>query len=204
MSISTFAELKTALANWSKRTDLTAVLADFIALAEARINRDLRSMGMLKSVTASMTATSRAVALPTDFMELRSIAVYLGSDRKQPEFVTPEVLNDNTGGGSGFPCRYTIIGNNLRFDPAPDQAYTVGIDYYAKLDALSDGNPTNWLLALAPDVYLHGAMTELGAYIYDIQQSSMSDTRYQAALQSLKRSSRNAQFSGSDLRVTPK
>ena len=41
MAISTYSELKTALTNWSKRTDLSTVLGDFIALAEARIQRSL-------------------------------------------------------------------------------------------------------------------------------------------------------------------
>ena len=40
MTISTYAELKTAITNWTDRQDLTdARLSEFIALAEARIAR---------------------------------------------------------------------------------------------------------------------------------------------------------------------
>ena len=42
MAISTFAELKTAAANWLDRSDLTDRIPEFIALAEARFNRILR------------------------------------------------------------------------------------------------------------------------------------------------------------------
>ena len=39
MAISTFAELKTAIDNWLARADMTDRAAEFIALAEARMNR---------------------------------------------------------------------------------------------------------------------------------------------------------------------
>ena len=42
MAIGTFAELKTATANWLDRSDLTDRIPEFIALAEARFNRVLR------------------------------------------------------------------------------------------------------------------------------------------------------------------
>ena len=50
MAIGTFAELKTAIANWLDRDDLTARVPEFIALSEARINRalDVRQMETVK------------------------------------------------------------------------------------------------------------------------------------------------------------
>ena len=39
MALGTFTELKDAIADWLDRSDLTARIPDFIALAEARINR---------------------------------------------------------------------------------------------------------------------------------------------------------------------
>lgn len=42
MSISTYAELKTAIANFLARTDLTEQIPNFIQLAEARLSRELR------------------------------------------------------------------------------------------------------------------------------------------------------------------
>jgi len=38
MSIATYSELQTAVADWMHRTDLTAKIPDFITLAESRIN----------------------------------------------------------------------------------------------------------------------------------------------------------------------
>lgn len=43
MSISTYAELKTAIANFLARTDLTEQIPNFIQLAEARLSRELET-----------------------------------------------------------------------------------------------------------------------------------------------------------------
>ena len=42
MAITTFSELKTAVANWLDRSDLTDRIPEFIALAEARHRRDFK------------------------------------------------------------------------------------------------------------------------------------------------------------------
>ena len=42
MAISNFTNLKTAIANYLNRDDLTSYIADFISLAESRINNELR------------------------------------------------------------------------------------------------------------------------------------------------------------------
>jgi hypothetical protein len=39
MAISTYTDLKTSIASWLNRDDLTSVIPDFISLAEAGINR---------------------------------------------------------------------------------------------------------------------------------------------------------------------
>ena len=57
MALGTFTELKDAIADWLDRSDLTARIPDFIALAEARINRELRIRPM--EVRSTMYATVR-------------------------------------------------------------------------------------------------------------------------------------------------
>ena len=55
MAIGTFAQLKTAAANWLDRSDLTDRIPEFIALAEARFNRILRTRDMETVSTAIST-----------------------------------------------------------------------------------------------------------------------------------------------------
>jgi len=65
MAISTFAELKTAAANWLDRSDLTDRIPEFIALAEARFNRILRIRDMETVSTSISTVAGNEGIFPS-------------------------------------------------------------------------------------------------------------------------------------------
>ena len=66
MSISTFAELKSSIADFLNRDDLTSVIPTFIKLAEADINRNVRHWRMENRATAEVD--SQYSAIPTDLL----------------------------------------------------------------------------------------------------------------------------------------
>ena len=66
-----YATLKTTIANYLARTDLTDQIPEFIRLAEDRLRRDLRIRPMLKVATASTTAGDATVSLPSDFLAMK-------------------------------------------------------------------------------------------------------------------------------------
>ena len=68
MAITNYTELKTAVANFLARSDLTDRIPEFIALAEARLSRELESRSQEKRANATLTANDEFVALPTDFV----------------------------------------------------------------------------------------------------------------------------------------
>ena len=80
MAITTYAELKSSIANWLNRDDLTSVIPDFISLTEAGINRDLRHYKMVNRVDA--TLDSRYVQVPADWLE--TLRFSLTSDGTRP------------------------------------------------------------------------------------------------------------------------
>ncbi len=67
MALTTYTELKASVADWLNRTDLTSVVPDFIALAEAQIERTLRTRQMIVRATASIDTEYSAV--PADSLE---------------------------------------------------------------------------------------------------------------------------------------
>ena len=75
MAITTYTELKSAVANHLARTDLTSVIPDFISLAEARLSRELETRDQEKRATATMTSGDEYIALPTDLREVREVKV---------------------------------------------------------------------------------------------------------------------------------
>ena len=73
MSISNFSELKSSIADFLNRDDLTTVIPTFIKLAEADFNRKLRHWRMEKRATANLD--TKYTAFPDDYLE----AYLLGS-----------------------------------------------------------------------------------------------------------------------------
>ena len=67
MALTNYTELKSNIADFLNREDLTAVIPTFIALAEAQINRDIRHWKMEKRATAQVD--SEYSKLPNDWLE---------------------------------------------------------------------------------------------------------------------------------------
>jgi len=165
MALGTYSELKASVANWLDRDDLTTEIVDFIALAEARFNRELRTPDMEARATAS--TSGEYLALPDGFLGMRSI--YLSGSPQTPlDYFAPHLLRmTHSSGETGQPTSYTIADDQLIFAPIPSTAQTVEILYYGKIPALSDSNTTNWLLTAHPDLYLSGALAAAAAFIDD-------------------------------------
>jgi len=66
VSISNFTELKSSIADFLNRDDLTNVIPTFIRLAEAKMNRDIRHWRMETRKTALLD--NQFTALPIDFL----------------------------------------------------------------------------------------------------------------------------------------
>ena len=80
MAITTYDELKTSVANWLNRDDLTSVVPDFITLAEADMNRKIRHWRQEKRSTAEID--TQYSAIPADFAE--AIRFYLTANNTSP------------------------------------------------------------------------------------------------------------------------
>ena len=150
----TYTGLQASIADYIKRTDLGAVIPDFIVLAEARIARELRLRSQVTSTTLTATAGSQAVALPTGWLECENVGI-TGSDPVNLVYANIEYLDSKYPDGffTGKPSVYSIEQSNLLLGPTPDAAYAISLLYYKRYDALSV-TPTNYLLTTHPSIYL--------------------------------------------------
>lgn len=201
MAIATYTELKTSIASWLNRDDLTSVIPDFISLAEAGINRDLRHYKMIERADA--TLDSRYVQMPTDWMETVRFSITSGNTYRLELVSRDDMLEyrQKTADASGRPRFYANIGDTIEVFPTPDADYTMQLQYYAKTPALSDSNASNWLLLDAPDVYLYGTLIQSAPYLQDDARTQTWAALYAAALQSLQKASDDTRFAGSGLRM---
>ena len=78
----TYAELKTNIASYLNRSDLTSDIDMFIDNTEGELNRRLRTKDMIKRATA--TADSQYLSVPSDWME--AINVEITSNNFRPLF----------------------------------------------------------------------------------------------------------------------
>jgi hypothetical protein len=201
MAITTYAELKSSIANWLNRDDLTSVIPDFISLTEAGINRDLRHYKMINRVDA--TLDSRYVQMPADWLETVRFGITSGTTYRLELVSRDDMLEyrQNTSDIAGIPKFYANIGDTIEVFPTPAAEYQMQLQYYAKTPALSDSNTTNWLLTDAPDIYLYGALVQAAPYLNDDARTQTWAALYSAAMQSMQKASDDTRFAGSGLRM---
>lgn len=172
----TWAELKTSLANWANRTDLsTTEIPEAIALAERRFSRSIFLPEQESETT--LTATTEVVSLPSDLVSISD--VYLNTDPRTylEPMPLPTLRTTYSAQTTGKPQNYAIRGESMVLGPAPDTSYTIKLAYFAKFAALGSGQTTNALLTDHPDVYIHGALAELYLLLYDTERANLHEAK---------------------------
>ena len=203
MALSTYSELKSSIANFLNRSDLTTEIQDdFIKLTEADFNSKLRVRKMIAQST--LTIDSETESLPTGFLQVRDFYILSGSTKYPLRYMTPSQMDQVKGTSvTGIPQAYTILGDTFRFTPKPDSTYTGYINYYKKFDALSDTNTTNFILTDHPSIYLYGSLFHAANFLGGVnpQQVQSWTQMYATAMERLELNDREDQFSGSPLQI---
>ena len=196
MAFSTYSELKTSIANFLARDDLTSQIPDFIRLAEARMSRELDARSMEKRATATTVAGDGYISLPTDLREIRN--VQLNTDpAKTLEYYTVQMINtDYAGQGQGKPKAYSIVGTEILLKPTPDAAYTLEIVYGENVQALSDEDTNNTILIRHPDAYLYGSLMNAYTYLMDETRASQYDQLFTRIMDEIIRDTEKARYGG--------
>jgi len=202
MALSTYAELKTGIANWLNRTDLTDEISDdFIKLTEADFNAKLRIRQMEQIDTINIDSETETV--PTGFISVRSFYILLSSVKHPLEYITPANMFETRGGSrSGRPRAYTIESDNetetFRFGPSPDTSYTGYLSYYKAISALSVSNTSNWMLANHPAVYLYGSLYHASNFLggIDPQQAQNWLQMYSVAMERCENNDKQDSYGG--------
>ena len=203
MALSTYTELKSTIANWLNRSDLTSVIAeDFIVLAEADFNSKLRIRQMHSQTTITIDAETEST--PTGFLQVRDFYILSNNDKYAMNYLSPAQMDSIKGTSmSGLPVAYTILGSTFRFSPRPADSYSGILNFYKKFDALSATNTSNYILTDHPAIYLYGSLFHASNFLggIDPNQSQQWSQMYQTALERAELNDREDQFSGSPLQI---
>jgi len=201
MAFTNYNDLKTTVANYLGRSDLTTAIPDFISLAELRLQRELRTRQMLKSATATMVSGDAKVALPTDFLEIRDLHVQ-GNPRMPVTYMSPSTFTrDARADESGKPIYYTVLASEFQFAPMPDTAYVLEILYYAKPTVLSGSNSSNVFLANYFDALLYASLLEAEPYLINDARTQTWASLYDRAIKNISDADQNGEYSGVPLQM---
>lgn len=160
MSLTNYAELISAVERWIKRADLNSQIPDFISITENKLSRVLRTAQQQTQVIAN---AAFPIAIPGDLQDVIALSVLVGARYKSLEYLPGNKVNNSKGTAFG----YSVLNNKFILEPASENAIDYKLDYYAKIPALSDVNPSNWLLTKYPGVYLYGSLVQASLYMVD-------------------------------------
>ena len=204
MALTTYALLKTTIANYLNRTDLTSYLGDFITLTESRLNRELRVREMVNTDTSTTTVSgTQSYSLPSGFLEASAV-IYQSNPYRTLRFMANGDFyrQYNVTQTSGLPTFFTIVGEKILLGVAPDSAKTLQIDFYKTLTPLSESNTTNSILTNYPELYLYGALAESSPFLMQDERLNTWAGLYKEALANANLSSQKGSITSSPMQMS--
>lgn len=197
-AITDYATLKTEVAAWLHRADLTNEIVGLIQFGENRIYRDLRVRQM--ETALSGTIASGVIAVPSGYLELKNAYVNTAPvqklERKDAEWIYAQYPTRSSDRVPRFIAREAT---NFIFGPYPDSTYTVKGVYYKQLAALSASNTTNWLITDAPELILFATLCEAAPFIGDDGQVGLWEKKYAQIAARIQTADNYEEFSGSPI-----
>jgi hypothetical protein len=187
----TYAGLKASVADFLNRSDLTAVIPDFITIAEAQMTR--RFVGQMRKglpyprrimqrTDATINLADEYIPLPADFHGPIDF-VLQGTPEIVLDYLDPTNFQQwkEANPYSGMaPVYYTVISCQLQIYPVADIAYTAELTYLKRFAAAS--TEANWILTDYPDAYLYGALTAAAPYLKNDERMQVWGQLFTAAI----------------------
>lgn len=207
--ITDYTSLQAAVTEYLARdqdTTLIARIPTFVQLFEAKMNRGLfvRQMETRATTTADTSSDEpEFISLPSDFQSMRRIRLSSVSCKPHLDFKSGIQLDEyrsSNGNVAGQPLFFTIFGGEIELAPTPDDDYTIEMVYRTNIPALAN-NSTNWLLTLAPDLYLYGALLESAPYIKEDSRIQVWSLGLQTALDALSNLGLTSTFNSGPMMV---
>jgi hypothetical protein len=199
MAITNYGTLKTAVAAWINRNDLTAVIPDFISFGEGDIyngiqtatgNLALRCRDNL--VAAELTPVSGVITIPDDYLELEQVT--MDSVGKRP--ITGQYFN-RLQNYLGNTAAFAQINDDWLQYPLSDTVDTFDVLYFSNFKGtLVDDSDTNPVLTAYPDIYLYAALARAEVYIKNDSRKMTWDRDLESNIRAANSVYRRSKLSG--------
>jgi hypothetical protein len=193
-----YAQLVTAVSDYTENTFGTTEMNTFIQQAEQRIYNSVQFPSLRKNVTGTITANNKYLSCPLDYLSTYSLAVVDATGayeyllNKDVNFIRQAYPQPTD---TAIPKYYALFGpnsavaNELSFilGPTPDATYTVELHYFYYPESIVSAN-TTWLGDNFDTVLLYGTLVEAYTFMKgETDMMQLYDGKYKEALQLAKR-----------------
>lgn len=183
--------IKAAVAAYSHRTDLTAMIPTFLDLAEQRIYNGESNAPKVRVAAMRQFATLADGTRPAEFLE--AIKVTPEDSPETPLYYRPleQMPRERWA--------YTWDGTTMVL--SEDQGFPIDLTYHAKFATPVDDADENWLMANAPNIYISSLLVEVGRWSRDDALGVREAANYASSVGALHSQEKAAAMSGSPLRM---
>lgn len=188
--VMTYDSLTQTVLQYLERKDAAVVnsIPTFITLAEFEIAQEIKTLGQLQVVQATMLTGNPVLQKPARWRKTVSMNVTVNGV-KQPVFLRKyEYLKnywpDTTK--TDVPLYYADTDwDHWYIAPTPADDYQFEVLYYERIAPLSSENQTNWITQNAPNAMLFGTLLQAMPFLKN-DQRTIFQQKYTEALQALK------------------
>ena len=199
-AFTSYTNLKTNIASYLARTDLAEQIPMFIALAEKRLNRDLRLRQTLQQSTYTLS-TGFLVPTPADFLEIKDIHIEGTPPITLIFLSTSQFYRKASVNAQGVPSNYTLVSNNFVLAPRPTISGKINMTYYKIPAPMSDTIPSNEYLEVCPDLLLYASLAESAPFLMDDPRLVTWEQLYSRGLTSITKSDEQSEFPAQPLAI---
>ena len=175
----------------------------FIKMAEARMNRVLKTRQQSNRAFTPTVEDRGFYALPPDYAGIRDIQINSGepdeSKSSSCTYLNPELFNIKSMSPSDGLIYYTIIADQFQIFPKQSAGKTIEIVYYQKVPPLTRVSKFNWMSLDHPDIYLAGIIAEIELFVMNYEAAGNWDARMIRAIEELDSSDNKERWGGSQL-----
>ena len=176
------------------RGDVTAaatVVDDFIDLAEATFNAEIRSRSMEDFTSTS--ATGGYLVHPADWLAWKSVSYTTGGKKYDLQPMSEESGVIQLGGsGDTVAAAYVVRGDKTYLLPTGTGVFQAV--YYKAIPALTGSATTNWLLTAYPQLYLYGALLQAELWGYNDPRAATWKIAHDETIRKINNASKLATY----------
>lgn len=201
-----YTEIIDAVKQYADRQDIEVDnnLDVFIVMAEARMNRVLKTREQSKRAFVNTVTEQEYYPLPPDYAGMRDIqfnAAEVGTKSFSFTYLNQEQFNIRRNQPFGGKNYYCIIANQFQIFPKQDAGSTIEIVYYQKVPNLNHVDHSNWMSDSHPDIYLAGLMSEVELFVKNYDTAKLWYSRMSIAIAELDKSDIDERWAGTPLTV---